>query len=142
MLFRPKLLKSAVTEVELVNVMLQEEVPEQAPDQPEKAVVGVGVSLRVILVFSGKLAEHVVGQLIPAGVLVTVPLPEAETVNVTIFGAELGGGVCPMVTLLPPPHPERKRKPKTLNDNSEENQRDCMKGLLRTFDEGSREVVV
>ena len=42
-----------------------------------------GVSLSVTLVPEGKLAVHVVGQLIPAGVLVTVPDPAAGAVTVS-----------------------------------------------------------
>jgi hypothetical protein len=42
-----------------------------------------------------KLAVHVVGQLIPAGLLVTVPVPVVVTVKVKFCGG--GGGVVPDV---------------------------------------------
>ncbi len=68
-------LKVAVTDSAAAIVTLQVVVPVQAPDQPVKALFGPGVSFSVTWVFWVKFAEHVVGQLIPAGVLVTVPVP-------------------------------------------------------------------
>jgi hypothetical protein len=53
--------------------MLQSAVPEQAPDHPAKDDPPLGVAVRVKLVPVLKLAEHVAPQLIPAGLLVTVP---------------------------------------------------------------------
>ena len=35
------------------------------------------------MVFGAKVAVHVPGQLIPVGLLVTVPVPDVETVNVS-----------------------------------------------------------
>jgi ABC-type transport system involved in cytochrome c biogenesis permease subunit len=50
-----------------------------------------GVSLSVTCVFGGKLAEQVVGQLIPAGLLVTVPVPAPAMVTVIAsLGAVFG----------------------------------------------------
>ena len=46
---------------------LQVVAPVQAPLQPEKTLLAAGVAVSVTLVFCGKLALHVVGQLIPAG---------------------------------------------------------------------------
>ena len=49
----------------------------QAPPQPpnvEKVEVGPGVSVRVTCEPPGKVAEQVVGQLMPAGELTTVPV--------------------------------------------------------------------
>ena len=45
-----------------------------------------------------KLAVHVVGQLIPAGLLVTMPVPVTAIVSWEVFGGG-GGGVVPE---LPP----------------------------------------
>jgi len=57
-------------------------VPVQAPPQPENPEPPPGVAVSVTWVPLLKVAEQVVGQLIPAGVLVTVPLaPEAEMVT-------------------------------------------------------------
>ena len=46
-----------------------------SPLQPAKVEPASGVAVRVTTVFSAKLALHVSPQLIPAGALVTVPLP-------------------------------------------------------------------
>jgi hypothetical protein len=57
-------------------------VPEQLPPlHPLKKLFAAGFSVRVTCVFGAKLAEHVPGQLIPPGLLVTVPLPEAGPVT-------------------------------------------------------------
>jgi hypothetical protein len=86
----PAAAKVAVTESAALRVTLQAALPVHAPLQPEKVLLVPGVSLSVTWLFCGKLAEHVVGQLIPAGVLVTVPVPDpakvTDMVNVT------GGG--------------------------------------------------
>jgi hypothetical protein len=52
-----------------------------APLKPEKVDPPVAVADKVTIVPSLKLAAQVVGQSIPAGLLVTLPLPETETVN-------------------------------------------------------------
>jgi hypothetical protein len=49
-------------------------------------------------VFCGKLAEHVLGQLIPAGLLVTVPAPAPAMVTVIV---ESEGVVNPTTPLQP-----------------------------------------
>jgi hypothetical protein len=83
----PAAAKVAVTESAALRVTLQAALPVHAPLQPEKVLLVPGVSLSVTWLFCGKLAEHVVGQLIPAGVLVTVPVPDpakvTDMVNVT-----------------------------------------------------------
>ena len=57
-------------------------VPLQAPLQPENPEPPPGVAVRVTWVPLLNVAEQVVGQLIPVGVLVTLPLaPGAETVT-------------------------------------------------------------
>jgi hypothetical protein len=77
-------LKVAVTESAAVTLTLQVAVPVHAPDQPAKILLTPGVSLSVTWVFCMKLAEHIVGHLIPAGTLVTVPVPVPASVMVTI----------------------------------------------------------
>ncbi|KJU85838.1 hypothetical protein MBAV_001968, partial [Candidatus Magnetobacterium bavaricum] len=60
-------------------------VPEHSPKvslQPLKVEVESGVAVRVTDVLAAKESEHVGPQLIPGGVLVTVPLPVLETVRV------------------------------------------------------------
>jgi hypothetical protein len=64
-------------------VTLHVAAPVHAPDQPAKVLLAPGVWFSVTWVFGVKLAEQVVGQLIPAGVLVTVPVPVPASVTVT-----------------------------------------------------------
>jgi hypothetical protein len=64
-----------------------------------------GVAVKVIFVLLGKVAVHVVGQLIPAGVLVTVPVPAAGEVTVN-----WDDGDDEPPPLLPLPQPARKRE--------------------------------
>src|SRR5579872_1976713 len=86
-------MKVAVTVSAAVSVMLQVEVPEHAPDQPENVLFCEGVPVRTTSLFWAKLAEQPVvepdEQLIPAGLLVTVPVPGPCTVTVT---ESWGGG--------------------------------------------------
>jgi hypothetical protein len=76
-----------------LTVTLQVVVPVHAPDQPAKVLVVTGVSVSVTCVPGAKLVEQAVDvaeQLIPTGVLVTVPLPAParETVNaMSVTGA-------------------------------------------------------
>jgi hypothetical protein len=77
-------LKVAVTDllefIVKVQVLL---VPEQSPDQPEKVEPESAVAVRVTVVPEVKYATHSAPQLIPAGLLVTVPdpVPVLETVS-------------------------------------------------------------
>ena|SRR5579871_3716705 len=61
----------------------QAPLPEQAPDQPAKVELAAGPSLKVTIVPLAKFALHVPGQLMPAGVLVMVPVPVPERVTVS-----------------------------------------------------------
>ena len=65
--------------------MLQVPVPEQAPLQPLKIEPDAGVAARLTLVPEANVAEHVAPQLMPAGALVTdpLPVPAREMVKVT-----------------------------------------------------------
>jgi hypothetical protein len=65
-----------------VHCLLSVETESQ-PLQLCTAEPASGVAVSVTVVFLAKLAEHVVPQLIPAGLLVTVPLPVLTTVSVT-----------------------------------------------------------
>lgn len=56
-----------------------------------------------------KVAVHVGPQLIPDGLLVTVPVPDNTTVNCQFFGG--GGGVVPPPLELPPPQAAKKIRP-------------------------------
>jgi hypothetical protein len=56
-------------------------VPVHAPLKPEKVDPEAGLAVSVTLLPLLKPALQVVGQLMPAGLLVTVPLPESDTVT-------------------------------------------------------------
>lgn len=60
----------------------QEPVPPQAPDQPVKVKLDPAVAVKVIELPCEKATEQAPGQLIPAGELETVPVPEMERANV------------------------------------------------------------
>ena len=72
-------------------------VPVQAPDQPAKVEPAAGVAVRVTGVPLLKLDEQTAPQLIPAGLLVTVPLPVPALVTVSDFC--VGGGVLVKVSV-------------------------------------------
>jgi hypothetical protein len=65
----------ADTDVAAVSVTTQVPVPEHGAPQPEKVDPVAGVAVKVTCVPLAKFAEHVAPQLIPAGALVTVPVP-------------------------------------------------------------------
>jgi hypothetical protein len=70
-----------VTELAALIVTVQVVVPVHAPDQPANVLLAPGVSLSVTWVPETKLAEHTVGQVIPAGALATVPVPAPASVT-------------------------------------------------------------
>ena len=72
----------AVTLCAIFIVTTQLPTPLQAPPQPLKPQPSAGVAVSVTCVAGAKFALHVDGQLIPAGELVTVPLPVTLTANV------------------------------------------------------------
>ena len=114
-----EMLKVALACSLAVSVSTQvDENPLQAPPHPAKPELVPGVSVRVTEVPELKLALHVGGQFIPAGLLATVPvpLPARVTVNVgTVWltlkvavTCEFAVRVTRQVGLLPahaPPHP-------------------------------------
>jgi hypothetical protein len=65
----------AVTEVAAASVTLQVLVPVQPPDHPANVELAFGAAVSVITVPLLKDALHVDPQLMPAGLLVTVPAP-------------------------------------------------------------------
>ena len=76
-------MKVAVTAVAALRVTVQVPVPEQPPPvQPVKREPAAGVAVSVTAVPLVKLAEQVAPQVIPAGALVTVPLPVPAGVTV------------------------------------------------------------
>jgi len=78
-----KTLKAAVTCVLPVSLMVQGEVPVQAPLQPMKLEPEFAAAVKVTVLSALKAELHEWPQLIPPGLLVTVPapLPDIWTVN-------------------------------------------------------------
>jgi hypothetical protein len=88
--------KFALTDFAASMVTLQPPVPLQAPPQPANVEPVSGVAVKFTTVRLSKLAEHVVPQEIPAGVLVTVPVP--VPLFVTVRAKDVGGA--PVINLL------------------------------------------
>jgi hypothetical protein len=85
----PDNLKVAVTAAALAPIFsVQAAVPEQAPDHPAKLELAAGVALSVTDVPDVKVPLQLWPQLIPAGLLVTVPVPGPTADTVTVPGAE------------------------------------------------------
>jgi hypothetical protein len=88
---------------------VQELVPEHAPLHPPKVEPLVALAVRVTEVPLAKLALHVLPQLIPAGLLVTVPEPLPASVTLSCGEEGDGGGFSPggllEVVEVPPPQP-------------------------------------
>src|SRR5207253_2969690 len=111
--------KVAVTVVAALRVTVQVPVPEQPPPvQPVKVEPAAGVAVSVTTVPLAKLAEQVAPQLMPAGALVTVPLPVPAGVTVrmkvcrvkvavTVVAAERVTVQAPVPEQLPPLQPEQ-----------------------------------
>lgn len=76
-------LNVAVTDSDELIVTEQVPVPVQAPVQPAKAEPVAGVSVKETTVPLINFALHVPGQLMPAGLLVTVPVPLPAKVTVS-----------------------------------------------------------
>ena len=76
------LVKTAPTDLAAFMVTAQVLVPEQAPVQPRKAPEALAVS--VTTVPSAYTAEQYGPQSIPAGLLVTQPWPDRDTLSVWV----------------------------------------------------------
>jgi hypothetical protein len=72
-------LKVAVTFVSALRFIEQVSVPLHAPAQPANVDPLVGVGVNVIDVPAAKEAVQVAPQLIPAGELIIVPVPEPKS---------------------------------------------------------------
>lgn len=113
-------LNVAVTAVLPVNVTWQVPVPLQAPLQPANVEFVPGVAVSVTLVPEAKFALQTVPQLIPEGLLVTVPVPLPANETISDFsGVDFGANVAVtdtfavnitvqvLVPLQAPPHPTK-----------------------------------
>ena len=76
-------IKVAVTVIAELTVTLQAPVPVQAPPQPVNTDPAAAIALSVTAVPDVNVAEHVAPQLIPAGLLVTVPAPAPWGISVS-----------------------------------------------------------
>jgi hypothetical protein len=75
----------AVTVVAALSVTVQVPVPEQLPPlQPEKVEPAAGAAVKVTAVPLANAAVHVAPQEIPAGLLVTVPVPAPLELTVSV----------------------------------------------------------
>lgn len=70
-----------MTAVAPLIVAVHRPVPLHPPPQPVNVDPVAGVSESVTIVLCANEALHVVGQLMPAGLLVTVPEPDSVTVS-------------------------------------------------------------
>jgi len=77
-------LNVAVTDVSAFMVTVQVLVSEHAPDQPPKDAPELAVAVRVTIVPPLNEALQVTPQLMPAGLLVTVPTPVPAGVTVSV----------------------------------------------------------
>jgi hypothetical protein len=107
----------AVTELLPFIVIAHPPVPVQAPLHPVKLLPVVGVAVSVTMLPPLKLAVQVPGQLIPAGLLVTVPPPKTVTesgnicVNVAVTDAAALIVTMQLPVPLQPPLQSEKLQP-------------------------------
>jgi hypothetical protein len=90
-------LKVAVTNP--VMVMLHAPVPEQALLQAAKVEPEAGEAVKPTIVPKAKLAEQELGQFMPAGLLVTIPVPLPESITETV---KSDGVLLPSITVTLP----------------------------------------
>lgn len=107
-------LKVAVTVVVVFMLKTHALVPLQPPDHPAKVEPSAGLAVRVMLVPEEKVAVQVDPQLMPDGLLLTLPLPVPANFTFRETEFTVGGG---LLTLPPQPHirqsaarPETKMK--------------------------------
>ena len=72
-----------MTDEAAVRFTVHVPVPVQAPDHPAKVEPALGAAVKVTEVPLEKLALHAVPQLIPEGLLVTVPAPVPASATVS-----------------------------------------------------------
>lgn len=92
----------AVTDVLPIRVTVHDPVPLHAPDHPANVEPELGAVVSVMVVPLAKLESHVCPQLIPEGLLVTVPDPVPPLCTVS-WKLETRG-------IFAAPHPQRRSK--------------------------------
>jgi len=76
-------LNRAPTEVAAFVVTVHDDVPLHPPDHPPNVALAAGAAVSVTTAPAEKLATQVVPQLMPDGLLVTLPEPLPEVVTVS-----------------------------------------------------------
>jgi hypothetical protein len=97
-------------------VTLQVLVPEQSPPHPPKVEPEAGLAVSVTAVPLEKLALQVLPQLIPEGLLVTLPDPVPARVTLSC-GEDGDGGGFPPTELVEAPPPQPASASARLNSN-------------------------
>jgi hypothetical protein len=103
-------------------MVIEHELPRQAPPHPPKVEPAFGVAVRVTFEPAWKAVLHELGQVIPAGVLVTVPVPVPARFTVSGLVPILNVAVIDCAALMvteqlplpeqPPPLQPKKIEPK------------------------------
>jgi hypothetical protein len=114
-------LKIAVTLAAAVIVMVQAPVPVQLPLHPPNVKPLAGEALRVTCVPWAKLALQLPGQVIPLGLLVIVPAPDAGAVTVSVYVVAGGGGGVEDLELPPQLVRSRARPDKKIRRDEQRN---------------------
>ena len=79
------ILKAAVTFLAAFMFMTQDPVPEQSPPQPAKLLPVSAVACRVTEEFVVNNATQLLPQLIPAGTVLTSPVPAPDLLTVRVW---------------------------------------------------------
>jgi hypothetical protein len=85
-----RMVKLAVTVVLAARVTVQVPVPLQAPPHPLNIALPLGVAVSLTCVLGLKLPLHDAPQLIPAGLLVMLPLASPETLTISVKVCDCG----------------------------------------------------
>jgi len=109
-------LNVAVTDVRFASNTVQVSVPEQAPDQPLKSELAFGFAVSVTDVPLANVALHAEPQLIPAGLLVTIPPPLPA--SWTLISIDEGEGASVTWGELQPARKAEKRETATRRDTT------------------------
>jgi hypothetical protein len=99
----PDDVKVAVTDADALSAMMHDAVPLHPPDHPANVEPVLGAAVSVTEVPVAKVALHVDPQLMPAGLLLTIPAPLPALVIVS-------STFLPMVTVVDEPQPKANIK--------------------------------